>query len=181
MCKSYRVDSFLEPLLSKLILDDPDIDSTRYKRAFMDLTRGDLLVPGLNGSFTILDAMSIDPCNSSNEHLINSDANNPLLAGEKYKIAQYSKPISSVNENSDAQYKLCPFVCSLLESLGKAAMAFLVDFVVVLKERTGRIFNRVYWQTRIVFSIFKGMVKLISDSLPSFGKFSASLAIIVLM
>ncbi|KAL0205928.1 hypothetical protein P9112_001235 [Eukaryota sp. TZLM1-RC] len=95
MCKSYRVDSFFEPLLSKLILDDPNIDSTRYNRASMGLTRGDLIVPGLNGSFTILDAMSIDPCNSSNEHLINSDVNNPLLAGEKYKIAKYAKPISS--------------------------------------------------------------------------------------
>ncbi|KAL0206081.1 hypothetical protein P9112_001388 [Eukaryota sp. TZLM1-RC] len=177
MCKSYRVDSFLEPLLSKLILDDPNIDSTRYNRASMGLTRGDLVVPGLNGSFTILDAMSIDPCNSSNEHLINSDVNNPLLAGEKYKIAKYAKPISSINENSHAQYNLCPFVFSLLGSLDKAAMAFLENFVVVVKERTGRIFNRVYWQNRIVFSIFKGMVKLISDSLSSFGKFSESLAI----
>ncbi|KAL0215045.1 hypothetical protein P9112_007229 [Eukaryota sp. TZLM1-RC] len=177
MCKSYRVDSFLEPLLSKLILDDPNIDSTRYNRASMGLTRGNLVVPGLNGSFTILDAMSIDPCNSSNEHFINSDVNNPLLAGEKYKIAKYAKPISSVNENSHAQYNLCPFVFSLLGSLGKAAMAFLEDFVVVVKERTGRIFNRVYWQNRIVFSIYKGMVTLISDSLSSFGKFSESLAI----
>ncbi|KAL0205851.1 hypothetical protein P9112_001158 [Eukaryota sp. TZLM1-RC] len=177
MCESYRVDSFLEPLLSKLILDDPNIDSTRYNRASMGLTRGDLVVPGLNGSFTILDAMSIDPCNSSNEHFINSDVNNPLLAGEKYKIAKYAKPISSVNENSHAQYNLCPFVFSLLGSLGKAAMAFLEDFVVVVKERTGRIFNRVYWQNRIVFSIFKGMVTLISDSLSSVGKFSESLAI----
>ncbi|KAL0224324.1 hypothetical protein P9112_003714 [Eukaryota sp. TZLM1-RC] len=110
MCKSHRVHSFLEPLLSKLILDDPNIDSTRNNRASMGLTRGDLVVAGLNGSFTFLDAMSIDPCNSSNEHLINSDVNNPLLAGEKYKIAKYAKPISSVNENSHAQYNLCPFL-----------------------------------------------------------------------
>ncbi|KAL0208928.1 hypothetical protein P9112_011515 [Eukaryota sp. TZLM1-RC] len=152
-------------------------DEITTKLASMGLTRGDLVVPGLNGSFTILDAMSIDPCNSSNEHLINSEVNNPLLAGEKYKIAKYAKLISSVNENSHTQYNLCPFVFSLLESLGKAAMAFLEDFVVVVKERTGRIFNRVYWQNRIVFSIFKGMVKLISDSLSPFGKFCESLAI----
>ncbi|KAL0223779.1 hypothetical protein P9112_003169 [Eukaryota sp. TZLM1-RC] len=82
MCKSYQVDSFLEPLLSNLILDDPSIDSTRYNRASMGLTRGDLVVPGLKGSFTILDATSIDPCNCSNEHLINSNVNNPLLASE---------------------------------------------------------------------------------------------------
>ncbi|KAL0206830.1 hypothetical protein P9112_012541 [Eukaryota sp. TZLM1-RC] len=126
---------------------------------------GDLVVPGLNGCFTFLDTMSINPCNSSNEHLINSDVNNPLFVGQKYKIAKFAKFISSVNENSHAQNNLCPFVLSLLGSLGKAAMAFLDDFVVVAKERTGRNFNRVYWQNRIVFSIFKGMVKLISDSL----------------
>ncbi|KAL0226776.1 hypothetical protein P9112_014100 [Eukaryota sp. TZLM1-RC] len=79
-------------------------------------SRGDLVVPGLNGSFTILDAMSIDPCNSSNEHLINSDVNNPLLAGEKYKIAKYAKPISSINQNSHAQYNVCPFVSSMIGS-----------------------------------------------------------------
>ncbi|KAL0207962.1 hypothetical protein P9112_010549 [Eukaryota sp. TZLM1-RC] len=121
MCKSYRVDSFLEPLLSKLILDDPNIDSTCYNRASMGLTRGDLVATGLNGSLTILDAMSTDPCNSSNEHFINSNINSPLLAGEKYKNAKYAKPISSNNENSYAQYILCPFVFSLLESSGKAA------------------------------------------------------------
>ncbi|KAL0219943.1 hypothetical protein P9112_005596 [Eukaryota sp. TZLM1-RC] len=125
MCKSYRVDSILEPLLSKLMLDDPSIDSTRYNRASMCLKRSDLVVSCLNGSFTISDAMSIDPCNSSNEHFINADVNNPLLAGEKYEIAKYAKPISSVNENSHAQHNLCSFVFSLLGSLGKGAMAFL--------------------------------------------------------
>ncbi|KAL0219790.1 hypothetical protein P9112_005443 [Eukaryota sp. TZLM1-RC] len=72
---------------------------------------------------------------------------------------------------------ICFFVVSLLGSLGKAAIVFLDDFVVFEKERTERIFNRVYWQNRIVFSIFKGMVKPISDSLSSFGKFSESLVI----
>ncbi|KAL0205486.1 hypothetical protein P9112_000793 [Eukaryota sp. TZLM1-RC] len=70
----------------------------------MGLTRGDLVVPRLNCSFTILDAMSIDPCNSSKEHFINSDVINPLLAGEKYNIAKYAKPSSSNNENSRAYY-----------------------------------------------------------------------------
>ncbi|KAL0223886.1 hypothetical protein P9112_003276 [Eukaryota sp. TZLM1-RC] len=109
MCKSYRIISFLEPLLSKLILDDPNIDTAGYNRVSMGLTRFDLIVLGLNGSFTILDTMSINPCNSSNEHFTNSDVNNPLFASEKYKIAELSKPISSVNENSHAQYYLCPY------------------------------------------------------------------------
>ncbi|KAL0210942.1 hypothetical protein P9112_009240 [Eukaryota sp. TZLM1-RC] len=84
MCKSYRVDSFLESLPLKLILDDPN--STRYNKASMGLAKGDLIVPGLNVSFSIVDAMSIDLCSFSNEHLINSDVNNPLLAVEKTKL-----------------------------------------------------------------------------------------------
>ncbi|KAL0223862.1 hypothetical protein P9112_003252 [Eukaryota sp. TZLM1-RC] len=76
----------------------------------MGLTKGDLVALGLNGSFSISDAMSIDPCNSANEHFINSNVNNTLLAGKRYKNAQYAKPISSVNENSHAQYTLYPFV-----------------------------------------------------------------------
>ncbi|KAL0211018.1 hypothetical protein P9112_009316 [Eukaryota sp. TZLM1-RC] len=126
MCKSYRVDSFLEPLLSKLILHDPNIDSTPYNRASMgkDKTRGDLVVPGLNGSFTILDAMSVDPCNYSNQHFINSAVNNFSLSGEKYTIPKYTKPISSVNENSHSQNYLCPLVFALLGSLGKFTLAF---------------------------------------------------------
>ncbi|KAL0219527.1 hypothetical protein P9112_005180 [Eukaryota sp. TZLM1-RC] len=82
---------------------------------FMGLTSGDLVVPGLYGSFTILNAMSIEPCLSSNEHFINSDVNNLLLAGEKYKIAKYAKPISPVNEYSHAQYNFCPFVFPCLD------------------------------------------------------------------
>ncbi|KAL0214166.1 hypothetical protein P9112_006350 [Eukaryota sp. TZLM1-RC] len=137
MCKSYRVDSILEPLPSKLILDNLNIDSTHYNRASMNLTRGYLVVLGLNGNFTILDAMSIDPCNSSNELFINSYVNNHLLAGEKFKIATDAKSISSVNENSHVQYNLCPFF--LLAILCNPAMAFLEVSVVVVKERTGRI------------------------------------------
>ncbi|KAL0216562.1 hypothetical protein P9112_008746 [Eukaryota sp. TZLM1-RC] len=129
MYKSYRVDSFLEPLLSKLILDDPSIDSTRYKRASLGLARGDLVVASLNGRFSITEAMFIDLYNSSNEHFINSDVDSPLIAGEKLKYAKYAKSPCSANENSHAQDNLRPFVSSILRSLGKAAMAFLDDFV----------------------------------------------------
>ncbi|KAL0206714.1 hypothetical protein P9112_002021 [Eukaryota sp. TZLM1-RC] len=78
MCKFDRVDSFLELLLSKFILENPNIDSTRYNRASMGLSGSDLSVPGLNGSFTISDAMSTDPVNSK-QHFINFVVNNLLL------------------------------------------------------------------------------------------------------
>ncbi|KAL0218923.1 hypothetical protein P9112_004576 [Eukaryota sp. TZLM1-RC] len=173
MRKSYFINSFSKLLLSKLILDDPNFDSTGDKRASIGLTRGDLVVSVLNGSCTIIDAMSIDPCKSSNQHFL-SYVNTPLCAAKIYKIAKYAKCPSSVNKNlntSHAQYNLCPFPFSLLGSYGKTALAHLEDFTVVVKDRTGRISNPVYWQNRIVFSIYKEMLKLISDSLSSFGRF----------
>ncbi|KAL0208020.1 hypothetical protein P9112_010607 [Eukaryota sp. TZLM1-RC] len=142
----------------------------------MGLTRGDFVVVGLNCGFTVLNALSIDPSNSSNEHFISSNVHKSVFAGKIYKTAKYAKSISSVNENSPAQYNF-PFVFSLLASIGQAAMAFFENFNVVVEGRTGRIFNRVYWQNRTVFSTFEGMEILTSHSLSSFGKFSESLVI----
>ncbi|KAL0208577.1 hypothetical protein P9112_011164 [Eukaryota sp. TZLM1-RC] len=118
----------------------------------MGLTRGDLAVPSVNGSLKgrILDAMSIDPCNSFDHHFLNSAVNQTLLAGENTK----EKIIFCDYENSLVQFNLCFFVVSLLGFLGNVALAFFEDFSVV-KEKTERIFNRVHWQKRLVFSNFK--------------------------
>ncbi|KAL0205051.1 hypothetical protein P9112_000358 [Eukaryota sp. TZLM1-RC] len=69
MCKSHRIESFLEPLLSNLF----DAENDFHKN-----NRGDVILPGLDGSFILLDVMSVDPCNASNERLVNSEIHNPL-------------------------------------------------------------------------------------------------------
>ncbi|KAL0215049.1 hypothetical protein P9112_007233 [Eukaryota sp. TZLM1-RC] len=120
--------------------------------------------------------MSIDPCNSSNEHLINSDVNNPLLAGEKYKIADYARNLFLLLMKIPCQYNFCSFFCLALIST-KPTFAFLDYFNVVVQEMTGRFFDRVYWQSKIVFSIYEGILKFNSNTLSSFGKFSESLVI----
>ncbi|KAL0216092.1 hypothetical protein P9112_008276 [Eukaryota sp. TZLM1-RC] len=61
MFKSHKIESFLEPLLSSLA-DDSD------RNTFGD-SRGDVLVPGLDGSMIIVDVRSTDVTNSSNEKL----------------------------------------------------------------------------------------------------------------
>ncbi|KAL0211445.1 hypothetical protein P9112_009743 [Eukaryota sp. TZLM1-RC] len=76
MCKSHRIESFLEPLLSNLF-DTGD---------FHKNNRGDVILPGSDGSFILLDVMSVDPCNVSNERLVNSDIHNPLSNAENFKI-----------------------------------------------------------------------------------------------
>ncbi|KAL0228790.1 hypothetical protein GEMRC1_013410 [Eukaryota sp. GEM-RC1] len=77
MCKSYGIVSFLEPVLAAFFVD-ADVD-----KSFGNI-RGDVIFPGLDGSFIIADVMSIDVCNDSNKKLAKSNAKNPLLIGEKF-------------------------------------------------------------------------------------------------
>ncbi|KAL0205889.1 hypothetical protein P9112_001196 [Eukaryota sp. TZLM1-RC] len=77
MCKSHRIESFLEPLLSNLF----DAENHFHKN-----NRGDVILPGLDGSFILLDVMSVDPCNASNERLVNSEIHNPLSNAENFKF-----------------------------------------------------------------------------------------------
>ncbi|KAL0206568.1 hypothetical protein P9112_001875 [Eukaryota sp. TZLM1-RC] len=141
----------------------------------MGRSRGDLVVLSLHERSSSILILSIDPCNSSHEHFINSVVARSFVAGGEYKIAQNAKPIVSIEENSHAQYNLSPCLFHMVNFSGTSAVAFLEDYSLIVKETTKRAFSRVFWQKRIVFSIFKAMVKLISDSLSSFGKFSESL------
>ncbi|KAL0205047.1 hypothetical protein P9112_000354 [Eukaryota sp. TZLM1-RC] len=156
------IESFLEPLLSNLA-DEAD------RNSFGD-SRGDKLVPGLDGSMIIIDVRSTDVTNSSNEKLAPS-YNSPLRRAEEAKIIKYTEKIINVNSNSHTQYLLCPFAFSLFGTLAKTALFFIDDFSSIVKNRTGRIFDRTFWKNRIVFFIFKGMYSLVSRSLLSLGKF----------
>ncbi|KAL0207620.1 hypothetical protein P9112_012248 [Eukaryota sp. TZLM1-RC] len=138
MCKSHRIESFLEPLLSNL-----------WKLHFI--------------------VMSVDPCNASNERLVNAEIDNPLSNAENFKFKKYNEPLSKLASLQHAKYNLYPFGFSLFGSLAPTALCFLEDFEMIVKRRTGRIFNRLFWQNRIVFSIFKGMLKMVSDALLSLG------------
>ncbi|KAL0214373.1 hypothetical protein P9112_006558 [Eukaryota sp. TZLM1-RC] len=62
------------------------------------------------------------------------------------------------------------FKTNLLK-LAPTALRFLEDFEMIVKRRTGRNFNRLFWQNRIVYSIFKGKLKMVSDALLSLGSY----------
>ncbi|KAL0205817.1 hypothetical protein P9112_001124 [Eukaryota sp. TZLM1-RC] len=160
MCKSHRIESFLEPLLSNLF----DAENDFHKN-----NRGDVILPGLDGSFILLDVMSVDPCNASNERLVNSEIHNPLSNAENFKFKNTMNlcpnwPVYSM-QNTICIHLYFPFLVHLHQLL----YVFLDDFEMIVKRRTGRNFNRLFWQNRIVFSIFKGMLKMVSDALLSLG------------
>ncbi|KAL0223553.1 hypothetical protein P9112_002943 [Eukaryota sp. TZLM1-RC] len=125
-------------------------------------SRGDVLVSGLDGAMIIIDVRSTDVSNSSIEKLAPS-YNSPLRWAKKAKIIKYDEKINNVNSNSHTQYLLCPFAFSLFGTLGKTALSFIDDFSSFVKNRTRRIFDRTFWQNRMVFSIFKRMHSLVSS------------------
>ncbi|KAL0219595.1 hypothetical protein P9112_005248 [Eukaryota sp. TZLM1-RC] len=160
MCKSHRIESFLDPLLSNLFDAEDD---------FHKNNGGDVILPGLDGSFMLLDVMSVDPCNASNERLVNSEIHNSLSNAENFKFKIYNEPLSKLASLQHAKYNLYPFVFSLVGSLAPTSLRFLDDFALIVKRRTNRNFNRLFWQNRIVFSISKEMLKMVSDALLSLG------------
>ncbi|KAL0204792.1 hypothetical protein P9112_000099 [Eukaryota sp. TZLM1-RC] len=161
MCKSYRIEFFLEPLLSNLFHDDDD--------DFHKNNRGDVILPGLDGTFILVDVKSVDPCNVSNERLANSEIHNPLSNAENLKIKKYNELLYKLSTQKHAKYNLYPFVFFLFGSLAPTAIRFLEDFEMIVKRKTNRNFNRIFWQNRIVFFAFKGMLKMVSDAMLSLG------------
>ncbi|KAL0204779.1 hypothetical protein P9112_000086 [Eukaryota sp. TZLM1-RC] len=131
--------------------------------------RGDVILPGLDGTFILVDVKSFDPCNASNERLVNSEIHNPLSNAENFKIKKYNEHFSKLASQQHAKYNLYPFVSSLFGSLAPTAIRFLEDFEMIVKRRTNRNFNRLFWQNRIVFSFLKGMLKMVSDAMLSLG------------
>ncbi|KAL0219730.1 hypothetical protein P9112_005383 [Eukaryota sp. TZLM1-RC] len=114
-----RLNLLLGPLLSNLADESG-------RNSFGD-SRGDVLVPGLDGSMIIIDVRSTDVSNSSNEKLAQS-YNSPLRRAEEAKIIKYTEIINNLNSNSHTQYILFPFAFSLIGSLVKTALSFLDDF-----------------------------------------------------
>ncbi|KAL0216530.1 hypothetical protein P9112_008714 [Eukaryota sp. TZLM1-RC] len=96
MCKSHRIESFFEPLLSNLF----DTDD------FHKNNRGDVILPGLDGTFILLNVMSVDPCSVSNERLDNFKIHNPLSNAENFKIKKYNEPLSKLASQQHAKYNL---------------------------------------------------------------------------
>ncbi|KAL0213879.1 hypothetical protein P9112_006063 [Eukaryota sp. TZLM1-RC] len=96
-----ELNSFLELLLSNLF----DTEDHFHKN-----NRGDFELPGLDGSFILLDVMSVDPCNGSNETLVNSEIHTPLSYAENFKINKHNEPLSKLYSPQHAKYNLYPFV-----------------------------------------------------------------------
>ncbi|KAL0205403.1 hypothetical protein P9112_000710 [Eukaryota sp. TZLM1-RC] len=90
--------------------------------------------------------MSVDPCNASNERLVNSEIHNPLSNAENFKFKKYNEPLFKLFTQQHAKNKLYPFVFSLFGPLAPTTIRFLEDYEMIVKRRTNSNFNRLFWQ-----------------------------------
>ncbi|KAL0214621.1 hypothetical protein P9112_006805 [Eukaryota sp. TZLM1-RC] len=141
MSKSHRIVSYLEPLLSHLV-DEGTLNS-------FGRNRGDLTFQRLEGTTSITHVRSTDMCNNFFLPLAQSKYKNPLSVAENTALINIK--LLSLNAESHSHYVLCPFAFSLHGTLGPLALFFLDDFLKIVKQRTGRIFHKMFWPNRIVF------------------------------
>ncbi|KAL0222850.1 hypothetical protein P9112_002240 [Eukaryota sp. TZLM1-RC] len=127
MCESHRIESFMEPLLPNLF--DAEADSHKNNRA-------DVILPGLDGTFILLNVMSVDAFYASNEGLANSEIHNLLSNAENFKIKKCNEPLSKSSSQQHAKTNLYLIVFSLFGSLAPTATRFLADFEKIVKKRT---------------------------------------------
>ncbi|KAL0213033.1 hypothetical protein RCL1_006659 [Eukaryota sp. TZLM3-RCL] len=160
MAKAFGIEIFPEPVLRKL----QDV-------SFSDDNRGDLIMSWFKSSQLIIDVVTADPCNATNE----SSSVNVVNKAEARKISKYSDLLSKLNDSQFKKYVFTPFGISVYGRVGDSGLKFLEDFRCFVKERHNKRVNLSYWTNRIVFSCFKSLPEMISRSLKFIGSHYESL------
>ncbi|KAL0228341.1 hypothetical protein RCL1_004484 [Eukaryota sp. TZLM3-RCL] len=152
MAKSYKIESFVEPLLRKLSIKDED-ESCGQRRA-------DVIVPSSSDKLYVVDVVTVDVCKLSAAKNSLSEVS-PLSR----KFSKYNLALNSLKCVSHVKYELCPFAISLYGSLGRCALCILDDFFKLVSIRHKKHFDITLWRNRLVFTIFKHVPTMIDRSL----------------
>ncbi|KAL0231453.1 hypothetical protein GEMRC1_010857 [Eukaryota sp. GEM-RC1] len=91
----------------------------------------------------------------------------PLDIAENNKQRKYADPLKDLKHIVHVEYSLVPFAISIYGGLCKLALKFLDEDAKVVARNTNKIFDRSYWQNRIVFTILKAVPTMISKALLS--------------
>ncbi|KAL0211129.1 hypothetical protein P9112_009427 [Eukaryota sp. TZLM1-RC] len=160
MCYSYHIESFVEPLLRSLDINESVRDSEYGKR------RADVVVPPFDDVMNVVDVVTVDVCKKNALKNAQSEVS-PLDDSELYKRKKYANPLKELKHVCHVDCQICPFAISLYGRLGKTALNFIDDFENLVKKRMNKRFDRRLWLNRIVFTIFKSIPKMISKALMS--------------
>ncbi|KAL0223685.1 hypothetical protein P9112_003075 [Eukaryota sp. TZLM1-RC] len=158
MCNSYHIESFVEPLLSSLDINESVKDSEYGKR------RADVVVPS--------------GCLQKNALKNAQSEVSPLDHSELYKRKKYANPLKKLKHVRHLDYQICPFAISLYGHLGNTAMNFIDDFENLVNRRMNKRFDRRLWLNCIVFTIFKSIPKMISKALMAVSAHDEGIAVV---
>ncbi|KAL0210177.1 hypothetical protein P9112_010261 [Eukaryota sp. TZLM1-RC] len=158
MCNSYHIESFVEPLLRSLDINESVRDSEYGKR------RADVVVPPFDDVMNVVDVVTVDYP--------------PLMTPNCTNGKKYANPLKELKHVHHVDYQICPFAISLYGRLGKTAMNFIDDFENLVKRRMNKRFDRRLWLNRIVFTIFKSIPKMISKALMSVSAHYEEIAVV---
>ncbi|KAL0208366.1 hypothetical protein P9112_010953 [Eukaryota sp. TZLM1-RC] len=138
MCYSYHIESFVEPLLRSLDINESIKESEYGKR------RADVVL------------CPLDVCKKNALKNAQSEVSS-LDDSELYKRKKYANPLKELKHVRHVDYQICPFAISLYGCLGKTALNVIDDFENLVKRRMSKRFDRRLWLNRIVFTIFKSI------------------------
>ncbi|KAL0204746.1 hypothetical protein P9112_000053 [Eukaryota sp. TZLM1-RC] len=172
MCNSYHIESFVEPLLRSLVINESVRDSEYGKR------RADVVVPSFDDVMNVVDVVTVDVCKKNALKNAQSEVS-PLDDSELYKRKKYANPLKELKHVRHVDYQICPFAISLYSRLGKTAMNFIDDFENLVKRRMNKRFDHHLWlNPYCFFTIFKSIPKMISKALMSVSAHYEEIAVV---
>ncbi|KAL0216341.1 hypothetical protein P9112_008525 [Eukaryota sp. TZLM1-RC] len=109
MCNSYHIESFVEPLLRSLDINESVRDSEYGKRL------ADVVVPSFDDVMNVVDVVTVDVCKKNALKNAQSEVS-PLDDSELYKRKKYANPLKELKHVRHVDYQICPFAISFQPS-----------------------------------------------------------------
>ncbi|KAL0235240.1 hypothetical protein GEMRC1_001822 [Eukaryota sp. GEM-RC1] len=116
MCKSYKIESFVEPLLRSL--EPSNNCNVEKQNQFFGKRRADVVVPSSSDKLFVVDVVSVDVSKKTSLKNASSETS-PLDISEQAKQDKYRKPLMALKHVKHFEYELCPFAVSIYGRLGK--------------------------------------------------------------
>ncbi|KAL0252096.1 hypothetical protein GEMRC1_001308 [Eukaryota sp. GEM-RC1] len=105
MCKSYKIESFVEPLLRSL--EPSNNCNVEKQNQFIGKRRADVVVPSSADKLFVVDVVSVDVCKKTSLKNVNSKTS-PLDISEQGKQDKYKEPLMTLKHVKHVEYELCP-------------------------------------------------------------------------
>ncbi|KAL0245097.1 hypothetical protein GEMRC1_009177 [Eukaryota sp. GEM-RC1] len=108
MCKSYKIESFVEPLLRSL--EPSNNCNVEKQNQFFCKWRADVVVvPSSSDKLFVVDVVSVDVCKKTSLKNAYSETS-PLDISEQAKQDKYKNPLIALKHVKHVDYEICPLL-----------------------------------------------------------------------